>query len=61
MQISARVLSRLNNKDTIKTGWERSGLWPYNPEVAYRSSAVVEAVDELPCLHLDQKIREREE
>lgn len=48
MQISARVLSRVNNKDTIKTGWERTGLWPYNPEVAYRSSAVVEAVEQLP-------------
>jgi hypothetical protein len=48
MQVSARVLSRVNNKDTIKTGWERTGLWPYNPEVAYRSSAVVEAIELLP-------------
>ena len=48
LQISARVLSRVNNKDTILTGWERAGLWPYNPEIAYKSSAVVETIEQLP-------------
>jgi len=48
LQISARVLSRVNNKDTILTGWERAGLWPYNPDIAYKSSAVVETIEQLP-------------
>lgn len=55
MQISARVLSRINNKDTIKTGWEHTGLWPFNPEVAFRSSAVVEAIEHLPSSGLKKK------
>jgi len=48
LQISGRVLSRVNNKDTILTGWERSGLWPYNPGNAFRSTAVVERIEQLP-------------
>ena len=48
LQISARVLSRVNNKDTILTGWERAGLWPYNPDIAYKSSAVVETIEQRP-------------
>jgi len=48
LQISGRVLSRVNNKDTILTGWERSGMWPYNPANAFRSTAVVERIEQLP-------------
>jgi hypothetical protein len=55
MQIAARVLSRVNNKDTILTGWARAGLWPYNPEVAYRSTAVVDRIDQLPSSKLKKK------
>jgi hypothetical protein len=55
LQITAKVLSRVNNKDTIETGWRRSGLWPYNPEVAYRSSAVVDSIDKLPSSEQKKK------
>ena len=59
LQISARVLSRVNNKDTILTGWERAGLWPYNPDIAYKSSAVVETIEQLPSKANNHK-RKRE-
>jgi len=48
LQISGRVLSRVINKDTILTGSERSGLWPYNPGIAFRSTAIVERIEQLP-------------
>jgi len=48
LQISGRVLSRVITKDTTLTGCERSGLWPYNPGNAFRSTEVVERIEQLP-------------
>jgi hypothetical protein len=61
MQITARVLSRVHNKDCILTGWERSGLWPYNPEVAYKSTAVVETYEQLPSTYSATKKEKKRE
>ena len=47
------MLSRVNKKETILTGWERALLWPYNPEIAYKSSAVVETIEQLRCMRID--------
>ncbi len=55
LQISARALSRVNNKDTILLGWSKSGLYPFDPEVAYRSTAIVETIDEFPSHKLGKK------
>jgi len=42
-----KAISRVKNKDTILTGLD-DGLWAYNPEIAYTSSAVVENIEQLP-------------
>jgi hypothetical protein len=42
LHITHRCLSRVNNEDTILNGWERSGLWPFNIEIPFRSTMIVD-------------------
>ncbi len=59
LQIADRALSRVNNRDTILTGFERTGLWPYQPEVALCSNMLVDTVSPLPALEPGKRRKRR--
>jgi hypothetical protein len=55
LQILHRCLSRAQCADIILNGFERTGLWPFNPQVVYNSAMVLNSVKPKPSVEAGKK------
>jgi hypothetical protein len=55
LQILHRCLSRAQCPDIVLSGFERTGLWPFNPQVVYNSAMVLTSVKPKPSVEAGKK------
>jgi hypothetical protein len=55
LQILHRCLSRAQCRDIILSGFERTGLWPFNPQIVFNSGMVLDSTKPIPAVEPGKK------